>query len=251
MQRDSFIFYRSFYEAICCLSDSDKVECFNAISKYALDGEEIEITGAAKAVYLSVKPQIDANNKRYLNGLKGADYGKLGGRPKKDKNPLGVIDKNPLGVKVKTPNVNENENDNENVNVNENENVNVNENDNGNVNEKEEIKKNSKKKNSSLIIYREIKKEYQTSEPMDKTLEQWFGYRDEIKKPLSEKSIRQLIDKVNGLEGQYGFSSVKSCFTESMTNGYQGVFFDKLGKVTPIRDNKKAVDDFFRRELGL
>ena len=30
------------------------------------------------------KPQIDANNKRYENGKKGGEYGKMGGRPRKE-----------------------------------------------------------------------------------------------------------------------------------------------------------------------
>lgn len=71
MERDSFIFYRSFYEAIKCLNDADAVQCFRAITSYALDGEEIEVEGAAKAIFITVKPQIDANNRKYLNGLKG------------------------------------------------------------------------------------------------------------------------------------------------------------------------------------
>ena len=58
---------------------------------------------------------MDANNKKYVNGQKGAEYGKLGGRPKKNKeNPIGVIEKNPNGLLEKTPNVNVNENVNDN-----------------------------------------------------------------------------------------------------------------------------------------
>lgn len=102
MKRDGFVFYRSFFEALNCLDDEEAFLCFKAITKYALDGEETELKGAAKALFISVKPQIDANNKRYLDGQKGAEFGKLGGRPKK-KNPSGVIELNPLGVIEKTP----------------------------------------------------------------------------------------------------------------------------------------------------
>lgn len=129
MERDSFVFYRSFYEAISCLSKEEKADCLDALAGYALNGVEPEADGVVKALFLSWKPQIDANNRRYLNGCKGAEYGRLGGRPKKnegrdlDKNPIGVSSKNPK----KTPNVNVNVNDNDNDNVNDNENVNVNE----------------------------------------------------------------------------------------------------------------------------
>lgn len=123
MERDSFVFYRSFFEAITCLDAEEQVKCFNAIAKYALDGEESDIEGATKGIFLSIKPQIDANNKRYVDGHKGAEHGKKGGRPKKE-NPTGVIDKNPIGVIDENPKETPNVNENENVNVNENENVN-------------------------------------------------------------------------------------------------------------------------------
>lgn len=110
MERDSFVFYRSFEECISELDPECQIECYKAIVRYALDGIEPEANGVVMAMFRAIKPQIDANNKRFVDGKKGAEYGKLGGRPKKDKNPIGVIDKNPIGVTGKTPNVNVNEN---------------------------------------------------------------------------------------------------------------------------------------------
>lgn len=77
MKRDGFVFYRSFVEALECLDEKEAYECFKAIAIYALDGEEIEMSGVVKALFLTIKPQIDANNHRYLNGCKG-------GRPKEN-----------------------------------------------------------------------------------------------------------------------------------------------------------------------
>ena len=115
MKRDSFIFYRSFMEGLNCFDDQTRLNVYDAILSYALDGEETELSGEARGLFSLIRPQIDANNKRYVNGQKGAAFGKLGGRPK---NPEGVIVKNPSGVSEKeiekTPN--ENENVNENVN---------------------------------------------------------------------------------------------------------------------------------------
>ena len=71
MERDGFVFYRSFYEALECLDDKEAYECFKAIAIYALDGVEIETSGIVKALFLTIKPQIDANNHRYVNGCKG------------------------------------------------------------------------------------------------------------------------------------------------------------------------------------
>ena len=125
--RDSIVFYKSFYEAVKKIKDPNvKLEVLEAIMLYAFYDEPFEFTSdTAEAMWILIKPQIDANNVRYENGKKGAEYGKLGGRPNKNpigvnnKNPIGVNNKNPSGVSKKTPNVNENENDNVNVNVNE------------------------------------------------------------------------------------------------------------------------------------
>lgn len=110
--RDSLVFYRSFYEALNCLPDEEYLKAIKMVLEYALDDIEPTVkTGMAYAVFLLIKPQIDANNRRYVNGCKGAEYGKLGGRPKTPKKPLD----NPKT----TPNENVNENVNDNVNVNE------------------------------------------------------------------------------------------------------------------------------------
>lgn len=107
MARDSFIFYRSFYEAISELPKENQADSYNAIMRYALDQEEIELTGISKAIFSLVKPQLDANYKKYENG-----------KQKKSKTEA----KQKQTKSKKVTNVNENENVNENVNVNVNDN---------------------------------------------------------------------------------------------------------------------------------
>ena len=68
MARDSFIFYRSFYEAISELSKEDQADTYNAIMQYALNQKEIQLKGISKAIFSLVKPQLDANYKKYENG---------------------------------------------------------------------------------------------------------------------------------------------------------------------------------------
>ena len=76
-QRDSVVFYRSFYESIKELEPTGQAEVYNAIFEFALNGTEPQINGMAKAIFTLIKPQIVANNARYFNGLKG-------GRPQKN-----------------------------------------------------------------------------------------------------------------------------------------------------------------------
>lgn len=105
MARDSFIFYRSFYEAISELSKENQAETYNAISKYALDQEETNLSGISKAIFSLIKPQLDANYKKYENG-----------KQKKSKTEANDKQK----VSKTGTNVNVNENVNVNVNVNDN-----------------------------------------------------------------------------------------------------------------------------------
>ena len=97
--RDSVVFYRSFYDAIKNIPEVDQLKVYTAIMEYAMNDVQPEIDGIALAIFLLVKPQIDANNKRYENGKK----------PKVKQN----ISKSEANVNVK-------ENEKENVNVKEN-----------------------------------------------------------------------------------------------------------------------------------
>lgn len=74
--RDSFIFYRSFFESFEGLSKKDKLILFDAICNYALNDIEPELTGVPLSMFKLLKPQLDANIRRFENGKKG-------GRPKK------------------------------------------------------------------------------------------------------------------------------------------------------------------------
>lgn len=69
--RDSFVFYKSFLDALSCFPDKVQLQLFRAITSYALDDVDPDLTGAAKGVWALIKPQIDVNNIRYLNGCKG------------------------------------------------------------------------------------------------------------------------------------------------------------------------------------
>lgn len=69
--RDSFIFYRSFWEAIREADEAGQRQLYAAIAAFALDGTEPQLTGLIKGVWLAIRPQLEANRKRYENGKKG------------------------------------------------------------------------------------------------------------------------------------------------------------------------------------
>lgn len=122
--RESIVFYRSFYEAIKELPAEEFRNAVMAIMEYGLNDSEIDTSGVAKAILIMAKPQIDKNNKRYENGLRG------GTKPKRNQNetnpepnPNRTVTKveptpNQNGTKAEPKRTNPEPNDNDNVNDN-------------------------------------------------------------------------------------------------------------------------------------
>lgn len=70
--RNSFVFYRSFNEAMAELSESDQLTLYRAIVGYGLDGQEASFDSSyLRMAWKLIKPQLDANWRRYENGCKG------------------------------------------------------------------------------------------------------------------------------------------------------------------------------------
>lgn len=219
---DSMVFYRSFYEAIKGLDAETKAEIYDAIFAYGLDGtESICLSPIASAIFTLVKPQIDANNKRKEagkeNGKKGAQYGKLGGRPKKN-NPQ-ETPKKPRTRKTKPSNVNVNANANANANVN----ANANDNDNDNAN---------------VIMY------YPLDVKLDTAFKEFIEYRRTIKNPMSDIAIKKAINTLDGMTTDNDEKIM--IINQSIVNGWKGLF--------PLKDNCKkksnnkvaeSLDDFY------
>lgn len=117
--KESFVFFRSFFEAIEEIDEKKQLKLYKSIANFALNNEKpTDLRGIEKAIFSLIEPQITASSKRYEVSKKCGEYGKLGGRPKKEKTLK--------GFENETLNVNDNVNVNVNVNDNHNENVNVN-----------------------------------------------------------------------------------------------------------------------------
>ena len=76
--RESCVFYKSFLVSIRLLPKKYQLAFYDALFNYAFDGVEPEnLGGGAAALFNALKPQIDANNRKFENGKKG-------GRPKRN-----------------------------------------------------------------------------------------------------------------------------------------------------------------------
>ena len=80
MEREGFVFYRSFYDAIKNMDDATCAACFRALCEYGLNGVEMAADPISAAILTMAKPNVDKNNKKYENG-------KTGGRPKNQTEP--------------------------------------------------------------------------------------------------------------------------------------------------------------------
>lgn len=109
--RDSMIFYRSFYEAIKELSFESQGIIYNAIYEYGLNKNEVELKGIEKTIFTLIKPQLDANLRKFNNGNKG------GRPPKNNLNETELKPKNNLNETKTKANVNVNVNNNVNNNI--------------------------------------------------------------------------------------------------------------------------------------
>jgi hypothetical protein len=116
INKDSIVFYKSFYEAIKELSKEEQAQVYNAIFEHYFYSKNVDLKGVPKAIFALVQPNIDSANKRYQTSV---DNGSKGGRKRTQKEPR----KNPKGTQ-KEPEHKPNTNLNDNVNVNDNLDVN-------------------------------------------------------------------------------------------------------------------------------
>ena len=146
MKTDSFIFYRSFYEAIKEIPDEERLKVYDSICEYALNHTEKADTPISKGMMMLITPQLDANFKRRANGALGGkpktaqsdeesedkadnqgasdNQSVTKSKPNHNQNVTKTEPKRNLNVTKGEPNVNDNVNDNVNVNVNGNVNAN-------------------------------------------------------------------------------------------------------------------------------
>lgn len=111
MERESFVFYRSFRDAFRALDKDVRLRMYEAIIDYGLDLIEPHFEGIEKVLWTLIRPQLEANNKRFENGCKGgAPMGNQNAR-KQPKDNRETTKKQPKNNQ-KQPNVNENVNEN-------------------------------------------------------------------------------------------------------------------------------------------
>ena len=167
--RQWFIFYYSFFEALSDLPAENKLELYEAIAQYSFNGKEPQnLTWISVPMWKLIRPQLEANNKRYLDWCKG-------GRPKKETSGF------------------------------------ENEITSGFENEKPKEKEKDKEKDNHPL------------DEFDEALNEFIKMRKQIKKPITDKWVELVKDKLNKMYPDKKDLQIK-CLYKSIENSWQWVF---------------------------
>lgn len=212
-ERDSFIFYRSFFLSVDRLPEDMQLLLYRAIAQYALDKIEPDFSSSQylqfiEAIWDGIRPQLDANYRRFVNGCKG-------GAPKGSaNNPNGRRGKNkPKTNRELTKNKS---NDNDNVNVNEN------------------IEKKFNKENGFSFPF-----------SSDKFLSTWEELRTQPHwRRKTHSALQKNLDKLK----EFPEPEAIDLINRTIAGGYQGIPYPKkkykLGNVASSSDAQSLIPDF-------
>lgn len=116
---NGYIFYHSFWDAFCLLSDEDFGKIARAMSRYVFEGEIPLLEGMLKGYFDLIRPQLDANIERALNSKKGgAPKGNQNAKKNKTEKQPSVESENNHRLNFETTqNKNKKENKNKNENI--------------------------------------------------------------------------------------------------------------------------------------
>ncbi len=105
---DGVVFLPSFHVAIKDFSDADRLLMYDAIVRYGLYGEVIDLPPVLRSMFALIKPNIDASQNRHRAAK---ENGKLGGAPKGNQNARKQPENN------QTDNQNSNQTDNQDTDI--------------------------------------------------------------------------------------------------------------------------------------
>ena len=212
--RSQFTFYDSFYRALSRIKKkADRADAYDAIVAYALLGEEPDLdklSDAAAIAFEVIRPNLDASRRK-------AASGKQGGKAKKQSESK--------------PEANAS---NEEANPKQ---------------EKEQDKEQDKDKEQ--MLYTPIPPKGDTPIPpkgdapapeqpevdlsslshaMQAKLNQWLAYKKERRESYKPTGLQALVTRIRGAVDKYGDAAVCELIDDSMSSGYQGILFDRLGQ---------------------
>ena len=228
--RDGFVFYRSFWECISELDADTQAAVLKALCEYALDDKEPAPGGIASAIFRLMKPQVDANNKRYENGKKG-------GRPK---------------TEAVTEETKQKPNHNQTVTKDEPKETEAEpkEKDKDKVKdkEKEKVKENIKpimRTGAQGMTASQMVIDHGFSPSMQTKVLDWIKYKVEKRQGYKETGLKSLLTVVQRQIDLYGEDAVIRCIEDSMAAGWQGIAWQRIEGKPKSKDRYEEIRSWF------
>jgi len=212
--RDSFILYRSFIEATKNLLDKDRLQIFDAIADFALDGNLPSLQGIPATVFTLIRPQLEANRRKWQNGCK---------EKKKPEKEEADLEQNGSKSEAKDKQTESKPEGNVNVNDNGNENFNENANAYPNGDAKQETLNIKPKSEPGPKITQSV------PVPDFIDAELWNGFlemRRKKKAPPTEIAIKSILKRLEEFENQ-NIGNANEALRNSLENSWKGVFEPK------------------------
>lgn len=227
-ENQSFVFYRSFADALEKMEPEECKACLMSLCSYALDGEERADTPISGMFLSLVKPQVDANTKRREAGRRGGKANGSAAEAKRSKpkqteanakqNEANRSKVEANGSKRKQIEANPKQSEaNANVNANVNANANVKEN-----------------PPTPFTVLRAGAEELEELEELGLTQEvaqpmsDWIAIRREGKRPITETSFKYAVSRAKEAVQKYGGERVAALIRDSVASGYDGIPWDRL-----------------------
>lgn len=204
MDNQSFVFYRSFAEAILKLDPEECKACLTALCSYALDGEENASTPTSEMFLTLIKPQVDANELRREAGRRGGKASQ-----KQTQATIKQIEANAKQTEAKHKQTEANANANVNVNANV---------------------ENPPTPFTVGEATSEALQELGVVHSVAEKLSEWITSRREQGSPITETGLKSLVSITKAKTKEYGEVAVVKIITESMASGYKGIVWDRLDR---------------------
>lgn len=220
MANQSFVFYKSFADALLDMDPEECKACIASLCRYAFEGEEEAETPMAKVFLTLVKPQIDANIQR-------REAGRSGGTAKASKAVAKSSDATKSAKQIVANSSDATEDAKQSL-------ANVNANANANVKENPPtpftVEEATSDALQTLGVVREV---------ADK-LSEWITSRREQGSPITETGLKSLVSIAKAKTEEHGAGKVVQLITESMASGYKGITWDRLERARSGTTAKKG-----------
>lgn len=220
MANQSFVFYKSFADALLDMDPEECKACIASLCRYAFEGEEEAETPMAKVFLTLVKPQIDANIQR-------REAGRSGGTAKASKAVAKSSDATKSTKQIVANPSDATEDAKQSL-------ANVNVNANANVKENPPtpftVEEATSDALQTLGVVREV---------ADK-LSEWITSRREQGSPITETGLKSLVSIAKAKTAEHGAVKVAQLIAESMASGYKGITWDRLERARSGTTAKKG-----------